>query len=153
VLDVKKIKELVQLMVEHDLAEVSLRDGGQEISLRRTAAASAVFPPPVPGHAPLTPGVEQPPMVEAPGVPSDNGLVAIRSPMVGTFYSSQRPDAPPFVQLGSLVGPDTVVCIVEAMKVFNEIKADVAGTVERVLARNEDAVEYGQELFLVRPAS
>ena len=71
--------------------------------------------------------------------------------VVGTFYAAQSPEAPPFIQVGTQVGPDTVVCILEAMKVFNEIKAEVSGVVERVLAHNEDAVEYGQELFLVRP--
>jgi len=94
-------------------------------------------------------GAEPP---EAPHPPDAAGLVAIESPMVGTFYSSPNPDAPAFVSVGSSVSPDTVVCLIEAMKVFNEIKAEVAGTVERVLVNNGDAVEFGQKLFLVRPS-
>ena len=73
--------------------------------------------------------------------------------MVGTFYTSPNPEAPPFVQVGSTVGANTVVCIIEAMKVFNEIAAEVSGTIERIVAADQEPVEYGQELFLVRPSS
>ena len=82
----------------------------------------------------------------------DDGLVAIESPMVGTYYSKPNPDADAYVSPGSSVSPGSVVCIVEAMKVFNEIKSEVAGSVERVLVQDGDAVEFGQKLFLVRPA-
>jgi acetyl-CoA carboxylase biotin carboxyl carrier protein len=78
-------------------------------------------------------------------------LLEINSPMVGTFYSAPSPDTPPFVSVGTSIGPESVVCIVEAMKVFNEIKAEIAGTVEKILVKNEQAIEYGQTLFLVRP--
>jgi len=77
--------------------------------------------------------------------------VEIKSPMVGTFYAAPDPDSPPFVQLGSTVNPSTVVCIVEAMKVFNEIKAELSGTIQKILVKNEEPIEYGQPLFLVRP--
>ncbi|MBC7836060.1 MAG: acetyl-CoA carboxylase, biotin carboxyl carrier protein, partial [Phycisphaerales bacterium] len=80
------------------------------------------------------------------------GLVAVMSPMVGTFYTSANPDSPPFISVGAAVGPDTTVCLIEAMKVFNEIKAECAGTIERVLVESGTAVEFGQKLFLVRPA-
>jgi acetyl-CoA carboxylase biotin carboxyl carrier protein len=83
---------------------------------------------------------------------SEEGLVPISSPMVGTFYTAPDPESPPFVTVGSSVGPDTVVCIIEAMKVFNEIKAEVTGTIERILIQNEQPVEFGQPLFLIRPA-
>ena len=85
------------------------------------------------------------------GGAEDAGLIAIESPMVGTFYSSPNPDAGPFVKVGSSVTPDTVVCIVEAMKVFNEIKAGKSGKIERILVKSGDAVEFGQKLFLIRP--
>ena len=78
-------------------------------------------------------------------------LLTIKSPMVGSFYSASDPDSPPFVEVGSQVTPSTVVCILEAMKVFSEIKAEVSGTIEKILATNSQAVEYGQPLFLVRP--
>ncbi len=85
--------------------------------------------------------------------PADTaGLVAIESPMVGTFYSSPNPDSPPFISVGASISNESVVCLIEAMKVFNEIKAEVTGTIERVLVNSGDAVEFGQKLFLVRPA-
>jgi acetyl-CoA carboxylase biotin carboxyl carrier protein len=79
--------------------------------------------------------------------------VAINSPMVGTFYNSHDPESPPYVQVGSDVEPETVVCIIEAMKVYNEIRAEVSGVIEEVLVRNEDPVEFSQPLFKVRPRS
>ena len=104
-----------------------------ELSESEAAAPSRSAPPAPAGH------------------PSGNGLAAVESPMVGTFYSAPNPDAGPFVTVGSAVSPETVVCMIEAMKVFNEIKAEVNGTVERVLVNSGDAVEFGQKLFLVRP--
>ena len=79
-------------------------------------------------------------------------LVEIRSPMVGTFYSAADPESPPYVKVGDQVGPTTVVCLLEAMKVFSEIKAEISGQIERVLVKSGDPVEYGQALFQVRPA-
>ncbi len=140
------------MMIEHELTEVELRDGEQCVVIKRGAppqaapvvAIAPAMPPAAP--APAAP----PPAPEATTAPGD-GLLPIRSPMVGTFYAGPDPDAPPFVSVGSTVEADTIVCIIEAMKVFNEIKAEVAGTIEQVLARNEQAVEYGQPLYLVRP--
>jgi len=156
VLDVEKIQQLIDMMVQHDLVEVSVRDGEEEINLRRPQAVapvgvSGVMPASLaPGSVPspgVNPAVANPPVEEA----DDEELIAIPSPMVGTFYAGPDPDSPSFVQVGSTVQPGSVVCILEAMKVFNEIKAEVAGLVERILVKNSDAVEYGQPLFLVRP--
>jgi len=77
--------------------------------------------------------------------------VRIESPMVGTFYTAANPDSPPFVEIGAKVNEDTVVCIIEAMKIFNEIKAECSGTIQKVLVKNADSVEFGQPLFLVKP--
>ena len=155
--DLEKIKELVQLMVDNDLIEVSLRDGAEEVSLKRPSANAALPPATNPPLAPAVrqqePELAEAPPPEEPQVTSDDGLVPICSPMVGTFYSSPNPDAPPYVEVGSQITADTVVCIVEAMKVFNEIKAEVSGTVEKLLAENHQAVEYGQDLFLVRSSA
>jgi acetyl-CoA carboxylase biotin carboxyl carrier protein len=153
VVDIEKIRELVSMMAEHELTEIELRDGEQTILIKRgggqvtiapVAAAPVVAPVPVaaPGSAAAANGAAD---YEA------QGLVAIKSPMVGTFYSSPDPDSAPFVGVGGQVTNGTVVCIIEAMKVFNEIKSEVSGTVEQVLVSNEQAVEYGQPLFLVRP--
>jgi acetyl-CoA carboxylase biotin carboxyl carrier protein len=100
--------------------------------------------------APAAPAPASPEAPEATGK-ADDEFLTITSPMVGTFYASSDPDASPYVTIGSPVEPETIVCIIEAMKVFNEIKAGVSGTIEQVLVRNEQAVEYGQPLFRVRP--
>lgn len=137
------------MMVNNDLVELSLRDGDVEVSLRRpdpgACADGQVVVPVVPANPAAQPAAAEP-------VAEDElNLAEIPSPMVGTFYTASSPDTPPFVKVGSAVGPDTVVCIIEAMKVFNEIKADVSGTIEQVLVKNEQAIEFGQPLFLVRP--
>ena len=147
-LDIERIQKLVDMMVAHDLVELSLRDGDVEINLRRPHANAV--PELLTGVAPDA--------IATTGAPSsstaeqvDGGtLVEIPSPMVGTFYASPDPDSPHFVKIGSRVQPDTIVCIVEAMKVFNEIKAEVSGVIDRVLVKNEQAIEYGQPLFSVR---
>lgn len=153
-----KIRQLVEMMVKNDLVEISLRDGDVEVNLRRPNPSS--MPTVQMSAAPLMAPVQSPMATPAPSAAlpeeaaapeSDEGLIEIRSPMVGTFYTKPSPDAPTFVSIGSSVGPDTVVCIVEAMKVFNEIKAETTGTIEKILLPNESAIEFGQPLFLVRP--
>jgi len=151
--DLKKLRELVKLMVDNDIAEVDLKDDAEQIKLKRgsqdqpvlvtpqaATAVAPIAPTPVAAGAP------------APTAPvEDDGLVDITSPTVGTYYSSSSPDAKVFITPGSKVTDDTVVCIIEAMKVFNEIKAEVRGTVEQVLVENGQAVEFGQPLFKVKP--
>ncbi len=152
-LDIEKIRQLVDMMIANDLTEISLRDGDVEVNLRRSAPATADGGPVIVAQAPLPGGAVGP--ASAPATPAqddeDASLVPIKSPMVGTFYAAPDPDSPPCVQIGTHVDANTVVCIVEAMKVFNEIKAEVSGTIERVLVKNEKPVEYGQAMFLVRP--
>jgi len=151
-MDIKQIKSLVQLMVENDLSRIELQEGETHILLRRgqpVLAAPPAPPPPPPPAAPpphVDPGAPAAAPAEAPA----NELL-IRSPMVGTFYSAPDPESPPYVRVGDTVDPDTVVCLVEAMKVFNEIKAEVAGRVTKVLAKNAEAVEFDQPLFAVEP--
>ncbi|UCC31365.1 MAG: acetyl-CoA carboxylase biotin carboxyl carrier protein [Phycisphaerales bacterium] len=155
-LDIDRIRELVDMMVANDLVEISLRDGDVEVNLRRpTASVGDVAPvvttraasPNPAGEAGAVALPAEAPAADEPEVDH----VEIKSPMVGTFYAAPDPDSPPFVQLGSTVNPSTVVCIVEAMKVFNEIKAELSGTIQKVLVKNEEPIEYGQPLFLVRP--
>jgi len=156
--EIDKVKKLVQLMVDNDLVSISIRNGAEEITLRRPgrnessaagmvvpggAAAQAIPPAVGAGEEAASPNGEE--------VEDEGQLVMVRSPMVGTFYSSGSPGAAAFVGVGSLITPDTVVCIIEAMKVFNEIPAEVSGTIEKVLVNNEQAVEFGQPLFAVRP--
>jgi len=153
--DLKTLKELVKLMSANGLTELDLQDPkGERVTLKRatTHAAPVVMHMPQPA-APAPPPASAAPMA-APGIaaPSaDDGLVPVKSPMVGTFYAAATPDAKAFIAVGDRVGVDTVVCIIEAMKVFNEIKAEAAGTVQKILVANGQAVEFGQPLFLVKP--
>ncbi len=174
-IDIRKLKELVRLMVENDLSELDLKDQQETVTIKRAGAAPVVHH--APGHVVMAPigtpaaagsgaagsvGSMGEGSIAADGngmattekpAPEDlAGLVEVKSPMVGTLYLSPNPDAPQFVTAGSSVGPDTTVCIIEAMKVFNEIKAEVAGVIDRVLVENGRPVEYGQRMFLVRPA-
>jgi len=152
IFDVRKIRRLVELMKEHDLSEIDLEQGDVKIQLRRSAGATVagdsraaspvVFAPPVPvaaATAPAAPAADKPPEI----------LTVIKSPMVGTFYASPDPESPPYVKVGDHVGPDTTVCIVEAMKVFNQIPAEVSGRIVAALVENGESVEFGQPLFKV----
>jgi len=146
VFDVKKIRRLVQLMKEHDLSEVDLEQGEQRIRLRRGGDVVVQAP------SPTTPVQSAPQASVEASVETGTdkaALAVIKSPMVGTFYVSSSPEAAPFVKIGDHVGPDSAVCIIEAMKVFNEIPAEVSGKIVAALVENGDPVEYGQALFKV----
>ena len=145
VFDLDRVRKLVQLMIEHDLTEVDLREHGQTIRVRRGGESTAQTPP-IPAGAPAI----SPPTSDH---PAESDLLLIRSPMVGTFYSRANPEAEPFVKIGQDITADTTVCIIEAMKVFNEIPAEVAGKVVAVLVEDEEAVDFGKPLMKVRPHS
>lgn len=152
-IDLENMKKLIALMVDNDLSELQYEHGELKIELKRgcvpspepTVPAAVPAAPPAPSHGQM-PNTGQAPVDDNPG------LHAITSPMVGTFYASPDPDSPPFIDVGTVVGPDTTVCLIEAMKVFNEIKAEVSGAIEKIAVSNADAVEYGQPLFYVRPS-
>lgn len=147
-IDIKHIKDLVTLMKDNDLTEVDIKDGEQGICIRRGGAVT-VQAAPVQLHAPAAPQPAAAPAAQAPAPAS--GQVTIDSPMVGTVYLAPNPDAAPFVKIGQRVSKDTVVCLIEAMKVFNEIKAEKDGVVEQILVSNSAAIEFGQKLFAIRP--
>ncbi len=154
VFNVETIRSLVELMKQHDLSELDLREGDQKIQLKRGSSQPIYAAPPVMGQPAVIPSPPTaPPAASASDAApaADANLVAIKSPMVGTFYSKPKPDSDPFARVGDQVSEDTVVCIIEAMKVFNEIKAEVSGKVVKVLVKNEEPVEYGQPLFMVDP--
>ncbi len=154
-IDIRKLKELVRLMVNNELTELDLRDSEEQVTLRRQSPAA---PELAGSSAPLAVAPGTP--VEAAAVPptvapltageAESGLIEIQSPMVGTFYASSNPESEPFVSAGAQIHTDTVVCIVEAMKIFNEIKAECSGVIQRVLVQNGESVEFGQTLFLVK---
>lgn len=153
IFDVRKIRRLVELMNEHDLSEMDLRQGEMRIQLRRARepAVAAHSPPHLPAGSVAPPASAAPP-AEAKPAPAESPAVEehfalVKSPMVGTFYSAPDPDAPPYVKVGDHVGPETTVCVVEAMKVFNEILAEVSGKIVAVLVENGEPVEFGQPMF------
>jgi acetyl-CoA carboxylase biotin carboxyl carrier protein len=155
-MDIEEIKTLTDLMIENDLSEIMIRDGEKRIVLRRGAAPGLQ---PAMHHAPMPPPMmsqhSSPPQASTGGSSApaaDAGLQPIASPMVGTFYAAANPESPPFVKIGDKVSPETVVCIIEAMKVFNEIKAERAGTIESIEVRNGAPVEFGQPMMMVRVA-
>jgi len=155
IFDVRKIRRLVEMMKEHDLSEIDLQQGDVRIQLRRACAAPMMMAAPAAGPAvgSVVPHPSGRPAPES-GVPEEfagkpKGVLLIRSPMVGTFYAAADPDSPPYIKVGDHVGPETTVCIVEAMKVFNQIPAEVAGRIIAVLVENGAPVEFGQPLFKV----
>lgn len=155
--DLDKLQQLVEMMEKHDLREVKLRRGDQQWSLRR-GPQEVVHAVPMSGYAPAAPVAQAAApaaaasgAAAAPAKTGDEGLTPVKSPMVGTFYASSQPGEPPFVKVGSAVKADTVVCLIEAMKFFNPVKSDAAGTIAKILVKDGDAVEYGQTLFLIQP--
>ena len=149
---VKELKELLDLMKSHDLAEVELEEEGQKIRLRKTEPHISAAPMAIQGAFPAvspaaTPGSDAGGDPEA--AEEDDELYKVPSPLVGSFYRSPSPEADPFVSEGDRVDEDTILCIVEAMKVMNEITAGVSGVVREILVENGSAVEYDQPLFKI----
>ncbi len=149
-MDIKQIKTLTDLMVNNDLTEIMIRDGDTRIVLRRGGVSGT---PQVVAPAPIV--VSTAPAASSAAAESsapavDDTLATITSPMVGTFYAAADPETPPYVNVGGTVNTESVVCIIEAMKVFNEIKAEVTGRIESVEVKNGEPVEFGQVLFRVR---
>jgi len=154
-MDVREIKKIVELMKENDLTEFEMEDQGTRLALKRRGAGEVVYqaaaiPPPAAAAAPAAPGAPAAPPPAAKD--EDAGLAAIKSPIVGTFYRAASPESEPFVAVGAEVEPDTVVCIVEAMKVMNEIKAEMRGVIRKICVDNATPVQFGQALFKVEPA-
>ncbi len=154
--DVQKIKELITIMKENDLVKIDIAHGQDRISLQRAqppqpGATVGPVNAPAPGAAAPGPQAQAPSPAQVPAASKGEELLEINSPLVGTFYEAPSPDSDPYVEPGSHADPQTVVCIIEAMKVMNEIKAEVSGTIVERVAKNGQAVEYGQVLFRIRP--
>jgi acetyl-CoA carboxylase biotin carboxyl carrier protein len=158
----KELKELIEFLIEKDIAEFELERGDVKVRIKRAGEHTVVHAhgeprfyavPPAPGTVPelgAVPAVAPP--AAAPAVPApEEGLHTVKSPIVGTFYEAPSPGAPPFVKAGDTVEVGQVLCIVEAMKLLNEIECDVAGEIVKKLAVNGQPIEYGQELFVIRP--
>jgi acetyl-CoA carboxylase biotin carboxyl carrier protein len=157
-LDLKQIKQIIDLMKRSELSEFEFEEEGFKIKIKRGAGGQPIVATAPQSAHPFPPVVEAPPSAAA-KVPAssaasstgdDTGFAYVKSPMVGTFYRSPSPENPAFVENGSKVEDKTVVCIIEAMKIMNEIQAETKGTVVEVLVENGQPVEYGQRLFKVR---
>jgi acetyl-CoA carboxylase biotin carboxyl carrier protein len=147
--EIKEIRTLIDLMKKNGLAVFQMERGDFKITLKTAEAGRVVMSSGPPMQAPAPTGAPAPVGAEAPAAP-DPSLREIKAPMVGTFYAAPAPDAPPFVSPGQTVTPETVVCIVEAMKVMNEIKAEASGTIAEVCAENGKPVQFGQALFRLK---
>jgi acetyl-CoA carboxylase biotin carboxyl carrier protein len=146
--NIKEVKQLIKLMVDNDLTELNIESGSVKVALKRGLGGEPVATV----AAPAGPVRDAPRAAEKhePQAPAED-LLEIKSPMVGTFYTASSPDSDDFVAAGDAVSSDTVVCIIEAMKVMNEIKAECSGTIAEVCVTNAQPVEFGQVLFRVRP--
>jgi acetyl-CoA carboxylase biotin carboxyl carrier protein len=152
--DFSRIEKILEIMKANDLVEIEIKQGEDKIFLKRAQQSASPMMPtiihsPVPAITAEHIAAAQAAM--APAGESKTGFEFIKAPLVGTFYAAQSPDSPPFVEAGFKVEPQMVVCIIEAMKVMNEIKSEVGGTVVEVLVKNGQAVEFGQPLFKVKP--
>ncbi len=147
--DLDTVRNLVNLMKEHELWEIELGDEGRSLKLRRGAPS---------GHAPVisvpvshSAAKESPIPPREPAAPSKK-LLEIKSPTPGTYYSQEKPGSKPYAEVGTKITPNSVVCVIEAMKIFNEIQAEITGTIVEILVENKQPVEYGQVLFRVDPS-
>ncbi|MCY4454521.1 MAG: acetyl-CoA carboxylase biotin carboxyl carrier protein [Immundisolibacterales bacterium] len=157
-MDLRKIKKLIELLDESGIAEIEVTEGEESVRISRYGSAAAVvqapgpvpFPHPIAAGAPVAPaaGVSPPSPAAAEERPSPKGF-EIEAPMVGTMYRSSSPGAPPFVEVGSRISAGDVVCIIEAMKILNQIESDVSGVVSEILVENGQPVEFGQTLIVV----
>ncbi|MEM1226289.1 MAG: acetyl-CoA carboxylase biotin carboxyl carrier protein [Planctomycetota bacterium] len=153
VFDIDHIRQIVELMEQHELSEVDLQQADDRIKLTRggTALPPAMLTPPAPLTAASspTPASTPPPSTTTEGTDAP-GTVTINSPMVGTFYGKPNPESKPFVEVGQAITEETVVCIIEAMKVFNEIPAECSGKILEVLVKDQEPVDFGKPLFRIQ---
>ena len=165
---IKELQELMKLMQRHKLVEFNMKDGDFEIAMRSEAepaapavqvapvpmavTAAAPAPAAAPAAAAPAPTPAAPAAEPAAAATDESRLTAIKSPMPGTFYRASSPDKPPFVKVGDVIESNQVVCMIEAMKLFNELESEISGRIVRVLVEDAQPVEYDQVLFLVEPA-
>lgn len=155
-MDIRKVKKLIELLEASDVAEIEIQEGEESVRISRGSsvpmptpvsyqAAPAPAPVPVPAAASVPPPAASPAAAPSAEVPAN----AVKSPMVGTFYGSPSPNSPPFIEVGKHVKAGEVICIVEAMKMMNQIEADHAGVVEAILVKDGEPVEFDQPLVVI----
>lgn len=147
-MDIRKIKKLIELLEESGVAEIEIKEGEESVRISRSQAAQTIQYAPPPNMAAPAPAAPVP-VATAAAAPEQEAGLMIESPMVGIFYSAASPGAKAFVEVGQHVNKGDVVCIIEAMKILNQIEAEVSGTVKTVLAENGQPVEFGEPLFVI----
>lgn len=160
-MELDQIKELIEMMKVNDLSELEIVDGQTRIALKRGSEVPATAPVVVATSAVMPEGVAHVPAAAPASTEAarpaetahQENLLEVTSPMVGTYFSAPSPNVDTFVEIGTKIEKDQVVCIIEAMKVMNEIKSEVAGTVKEILVSNGSSVEFGQAILLVEPQS
>lgn len=159
-MNIQEIRELIQTLVDSGIAELEVQRGEDRVKIKRGGVTQEIYvPQAAPAHPPAMaaeavfsqPASASGAPAPASSAPIDEGLTPIKSPIVGTFYSSPSPDSPKFANVGDVIKPGQVLCIVESMKLMNEIEAEIGGTVVKCLVENGSPVEYGQAMFLVKP--
>ncbi len=149
-MDLRKLKTLIDLVAESGIAEIEVTEGEDKVRIvKQGVPPMSAMPVPVAYAPPAPPGAGPAPAPAPAAAPAEASGHTVKSPMVGTFYRSPGPDAKPFVELGHAVKPGDTLCIIEAMKLLNEIEAEVSGTVRQILVENGQPVEYGQALFVI----
>ncbi|MEQ8207559.1 MAG: acetyl-CoA carboxylase biotin carboxyl carrier protein [Woeseia sp.] len=154
-MDIRKVKKLIELLDESGIAEIEITEGEESVRISRYAQGATMMAPmqapiaqaPAPAAAPA-PAPAAAPATASPAEPEEDGHMVI-APMVGTYYSSPTPGSAPFVQAGDRINPGDTLCIVEAMKMMNQIESEVSGTIKSIRVQNGDPVEYGQVLFVI----
>ncbi len=151
-MDIRKVKKLIEMLEESSLAEIEIREGEEAIRISRSPTGSPVVhmaPAHIASHHATAPAPAAAAPAAAPAAPATPSGHAVASPMVGTFYRSSAPGSAPFVDIGSQVNVGDTLCIIEAMKMMNEIESDKAGVVKAILKENGQPVEYGEALFII----
>jgi acetyl-CoA carboxylase biotin carboxyl carrier protein len=153
-MNIKEIKELLELMAEHNVGEIEIEKDNAKIKLRKMATGGIVMQSTPQMMAPMQTAMQTPAQASVPAAAAqaadEEGVVIVRSPMVGTFYASPAPDQPAYVSVGKAVKDGDVLCIVEAMKLMNEIKSELSGTVTEILVQNGQTVEYDQPILKIK---
>lgn len=155
-MDIKQIKQIIELMKRSELTEFAVEDEGFKLKIRRGGNGMPIVTQGSVSAPPFPASTETPPPAATPTAPAETpkedetGITYIKSPMVGTFYAAASPESGPFAEIGAKVTENTVVCIIEAMKIMNEIQAEAKGTIVEILVENGQPVEYGQPLFKLK---
>jgi len=147
-MDIRKVKKLIELLDESGIAEIEITEGEESVRISRYAPGAPAAPVPVAVAAPVPAAVAAPVEAVAPAEPEEDGF-EVKAPMVGTVYAASSPGAAPYVQVGDRVGEGDILCIIEAMKMMNQIEADVSGVIKSIRIQNGEAVEFGQTLFVI----